>query len=83
MDVSFVEPSVAMGEGDTVVIRRSASSPATVARALDVVMGEDGQPTKILLDRRVHADRERWRGPWKASGALVTLLEKAEASGNR
>lgn len=78
MDRSSVSASVVIGEESTVVIRRSTRSAPIVAKALDIVMDEEGRPKRILLDRRVHRRDEHWGSPWSATGAMVTLLEREE-----
>lgn len=76
MTIRQREATVTFGEGDTVVVRRSARHPPVVAKALDIERGEDGRPVRVLLDRRVHREDEDWCGEWRASGAIVSLLER-------
>jgi predicted RNA-binding protein len=63
---------VNIGE-DVVVIKRSGR-PATVAAILGTDVDENGQLTRIWLDRLVHQTNESTLGRCDVSGAFVSVL---------
>ncbi len=72
-----VQATVTIGEGGTVVIKRSGVSSPTVAQALDIERDEEGSILRIWLDRLVHRVGEEQLDSWRVSGAVSSLLEPA------
>lgn len=69
------EVSVTLGDG-VVVVRRSGSSQATIAKILGMEPA-GGNPQRLFLDRIVHRPGESEFVGWRVSGAVVTMLERA------
>jgi hypothetical protein len=68
-----VEADVRIGEG-VVSIRRKGSSEVVQANIVASDYDESGQPTRLWLDRLVHAIHETEIGGHPVNGAFVTEL---------
>jgi hypothetical protein len=68
-----VEADVRIGDG-IVSIRRKGRSEMIQAKVLATVPAMDGQPTRLWLDRLVHAAHETRIGTHPVSGCYVTEM---------
>jgi hypothetical protein len=68
-----VEGELRVGD-ETVSVRRQGSSTWAVCRILGIE--QDGQATRIYLDRLIHSAWEDSLCGWSVSGAVTTILEK-------
>lgn len=60
---------------ESVVIRRSGMTELSIARVLSKTLDGNGRPTRLILDRRVHAAGITHLGEWRVHGAFCTVLE--------
>jgi hypothetical protein len=73
-----VLPTVSVGS-DSVVIRRSGQSSPVIAGILGQFTDDNGDVTRVVLDRVVHRLKESEFEGWLVSGAVVTELHRRAA----
>ena len=68
-----VEADVRIGDG-VVSIKRKGSSAIVQAKVVATEPAKDGNPTRVWLDRLVHATHETSIGQHRVTGAFVTEM---------
>lgn len=73
IQINDVEAVVLIGEG-VVSIKRKGSAQIVQAKVVATVPATVGVPTRLWLDRLVHAEHETSLGQYPVKGALVTEI---------
>jgi hypothetical protein len=68
---------ILLGDGVVTIRRKGITSPA-VAKVLGVQRDRAGEPTRIVLDRLIHDEKDVRFGPWEPRGVYVTDLVRAK-----
>lgn len=66
--------SIEIGDGVVVLHRKGVSRPF-VAKILGCNFDQEGNPARLVLDRRVHETHESHLTGWTVHGAVVSVLE--------
>ena len=72
-----LDTTIEIGEDNQLVIRNKRNSEPVLAKALGIDYDSKGVAIKIYVDRLIHEQGADRLGCWDASGAISTILERA------